>query len=199
MVHAQTAAHGEPHDAPWTMTVPLLALAGLSILGGIIDLPFVRSNFDFLDNWLAPILHDVPEIPASSFQVAFVLSTITLVVAIVGIVLGRAFYKRGLEADGTDPVAERLGPFAAVLANAYYLDVGLARFVSGPVMAFARFLNEGIDRDTVDGAVNGIAALCRRGGSGLRRIQTGLVRNYALGIVLGTVILLLYFTTRATL
>ena len=189
----------QPHDPPWTMSVPLLALASLSIVGGIIDLPFTRANLDFLDEWLAPVIRGVPEIPASSFEAAFVLSTVTLVVAVVGLVLGRAFYRNGLEADGADPVADRLGPFAAVLANAYYLDVGLARVVSGPVMAFARFLNEGIDRDTIDGAVNGVAALFRRGGTGLRRLQTGLVRNYALGIVLGTVLLLLYFTTRVTL
>jgi NADH-quinone oxidoreductase subunit L len=199
VAHAQTGAHGEPHDAPWIMTLPLVVLAVLSIIGGIIDLPFVKQSLDLLDRWLEPVIHDAPSIPASSFEAAFALSTLTLVVAIVGLVLGRAVYRHGLEADGTDPVANRLGGFADVLANAYYLDVGLARFVSGPVMAFARFLNEGIDRDTIDGAVNGIAALCGRCGSGLRRIQTGLVRNYALGIVLGMVILLLYFTTRVSL
>ena len=80
---------------------------------------------------------------------------------------------------------EKLGPFAKVLANAYYLDVGLARFVSGPATSAARFLSEGIDRDTIDGAVNGIGRAFQRTGGGLRKVQTGLVRNYALAIVLG--------------
>ena len=48
----------------------------------------------------------------------------------------------------------------------------------------------------IDGAVNGVARLARGAGSGLRRIQTGFVRQYALGIVLGAVALLAYMLTR---
>ena len=85
-----------------------------------------------------------------------------------------------------------------MLQNAWYLDIGLARLVSGPVTMFARFLSDGVDRAGIDGAVNGIATAARTGGSGLRRLQTGLVRNYALGIALGAVLLMLYMATRVT-
>ena len=85
-----------------------------------------------------------------------------------------------------------------MLENAWYLDYGLARLVSGPVTAFARFLSDGVDRAGIDGAVNGIATAARGGSGGLRRLQTGLVRNYALAIALGTVLLLLYVATRVT-
>jgi NADH-quinone oxidoreductase subunit L len=191
------AVEREPHDPPWTMTVPLMALAGLSVLGGLISLPFTKPNLEFLTSWLEPVLADAHAPEITSFGGAFGLTILSLAFAIAGIVIGRAFYLNGLNADGTDPAAERLGGFANVLANGYYLDVGLARFVSGPVTAFARFLSEGIDRDVVDGAVNGIGAAVREGGQGLRRIQTGLVRNYALAIVFGTVALLVYVTTQA--
>jgi len=86
-----------------------------------------------------------------------------------------------------------------VLANGYYLDVGLARFVSGPVTSAARFLSEGIDRDVIDGAVNGLGRVFRGAGGGLRKVQTGLVRNYALAIVLGAVLLVVFVSTRASL
>jgi NADH-quinone oxidoreductase subunit L len=191
--------HGEPHEAPWTMLLPLCVLAVLATVGGLIMLPFVSQELDFLERWLEPVLEGAPHVTASSFALGFALSTIALVVALAGILVGRALYRNGLPADGTDPQVERLGPFAKVLENAYYLDVGLARFVSGPVTAFARFLNEGIDRDTIDGAVNGIGSAFQRGGSGLRRLQTGLVRNYALAIVFGTVLLLAYVATRVSL
>src|SRR5205823_6038454 len=114
-----------------------------------------------------------------------------VIIAVVGIVVGRAIYRNGLNRDGSDPGAERLGPFATVFANAYYLDATVARFVSGPVTAFANFLTNGIDRGIIDGAVNGLGRVAREGGGQLRRLQTGLVRNYALGIVFGTVLLLL--------
>jgi NADH-quinone oxidoreductase subunit L len=126
-------------------------------------------------------------------------STGALVVAVVGIVFARSVYRNGLRAAGDDPTVEALGPFAKVLANAYYLDAGVARFVSGPATTAARFLSEGVDRDTIDGAVNGIGRTFQRAGGGLRKVQTGLVRNYALAIVLGAVLVLVFVTTRATL
>jgi NADH-quinone oxidoreductase subunit L len=194
-VRVDAAAGGrEPHESPWTMYVPLLALAALAFLGGALDLPFTNAKFNLLDRWL-----DLPESHvASSFGAGLLLSTVALAVGVVGILAGLSVYRNGLRRDGTDPGVERLGGFAGVLQNAYYLDIGLARFVSGPVTAFARFLSDGVDRAGIDGAVNGIATAARGTGGGLRRLQTGLVRNYALGIALGTVLLLLYVATRVT-
>jgi NADH-quinone oxidoreductase subunit L len=181
------------------MTIPLMVLAGLATVGFLIDLPFENSKLNLLDRWLEPVLRGAPEIRATSFGAGFALSTGALVIAVVGIVVGRALYRNGLEPDDVDPGVERLGPFANVLANAYYLDVGLARFVSGPVTSAARFLNEGIDRDVIDGAVNGLGRAFRGVGGGLRKVQTGLVRNYALAIVLGAFLLVVFVGTRATL
>jgi NADH-quinone oxidoreductase subunit L len=169
-----------------------------SLLGGLIDLPFINLDFDVLDRWLEPVFASVQPVHASSFLQAFALSTTALVIAVIGIVIGHAIYRRGLEPDGTDPGVAPLGGFATVLANAYYLDVGLARFVSGPATAFANLLSNGLDHSIIDGAVNGVGTVTRWGGQGLRRVQTGLVRNYALGIVAGTVLLLLYVATRVT-
>jgi len=192
--HAVHEPH-EPHESPWIMTMPLVVLAVLAFAGGLVDLPFDNSKFNLLDRWLAPVLRGAPEIRATAFGAGLALSTGALVIAVVGIVVGRALYRNGLDAKGDDPGVERLGPFAKVLANAYYLDVGLARFVSGPVTSAARFLSEGIDRD----AVNGVGRTFRGVGGGLRKVQTGLVRNYALAIVLGAVLLLVFVTARATL
>jgi NADH-quinone oxidoreductase subunit L len=189
--HAPVA---EPHESPWTMYVPLLVLAVLSVVGGIIDLPFVNSRLNVLDRWL-----ELPEgYRTTSFSAAFLLSTIALAVGVIGIVIGISVYRRGLRPDGTDPTVERLGGFAGVLQNAWYLDVGLARFVSGPLTAFARFLSVDVDRKGIDGAVNGVATAARAGSGGLRRLQTGLVRNYALGIAVGAALLLVYIATRVT-
>jgi NADH-quinone oxidoreductase subunit L len=196
-IHA--GSHGEPHESPWIMTIPLVALAALATVGFVINLPFDNSKLNLLDRWLEPVLRGAPEIRATSFGAGFALSTGALVIAIVGIVVGRALYRNGLDAKGDDPAVERLGPFAKVLANAYYLDAGLARFVSGPATSAARFLNEGIDRDVIDGAVNGVGRAFRGIGGGLRKVQTGLVRNYALAIVVGAVLLVAFVTTRASL
>ncbi|HYU40087.1 MAG TPA: hypothetical protein VEM59_09660, partial [Acidimicrobiia bacterium] len=62
---------------------------------------------------------------------------------------------------------------------------------------FADWLNRGFDLGVIDGAVNGVARLVRDAASRLRRVQTGLVRNYALGVVLGAVALLVFLAVRA--
>jgi NADH-quinone oxidoreductase subunit L len=198
-VHAAVDEHApQPHESPWIMTIPLVVLAVLATFGEIIDLPFEGVKWDFLDRWLEPVLRGAPEIP-QQLGTEVILATVALVLAVSAIVLGRAFYRNGLDAEGHDPAVERLGGFANVLENAYYLDVGWARFVSGPITAFARFLSEGVDRDTIDGAVNGIGRGFRGLGGGLRKVQTGLVRNYALAIFVGAVLVLAFVTTRASL
>ena len=69
--------------------------------------------------------------------------------------------------------------------------------VRGPVTRGAEWLNRGFDLGIIDGAVNGVATLVRDAGGRLRRVQTGLVRNYALGVVVGAVALLVYLAVRA--
>ncbi len=196
--HAEEGEHRTPHESPWIMLVPLVVLAGLSILGGLISLPFANQDLNFLDRWLDPVIPVAP--PAiTSFGAAFALSTLALVVAITGIVIGRAIYLNGLPANEEDPTIARLGGFAKVLEHGYYINDAVAWFVSVPGTVFAKFLAWRVDRDTIDGAVNGVGAVAREGGQGLRRVQTGLVRNYALAIVGGAVLLLVYMMTRATL
>jgi NADH-quinone oxidoreductase subunit L len=196
---AHEDGHGlEPHEAPPTMTFPLIALAALSTIGGLLNLPFVNQELDFLTRWLEPVFHGVPE-TTPSFSEGFLLSTVAVIIAVVGIVVAWSMYRAAKDRKAFDPAVERLGPFANVLANAYYLDVALARFVGGPLTAAANFLARAFDRGIIDGAVNGIATGTRELGGGLRRVQTGLVRNYALGIILGAVLLMIWFATRVTL
>jgi NADH-quinone oxidoreductase subunit L len=188
----------QPHESPWIMTIPLVILAVLATVGEVINLPFDTVKLDFLDRWLAPVLKGAPDIP-EQIGTEFILATVAVALAVSAIVLARAWYRNGLDAHRRDPTVERLGGFANVLENAYYLDVGWARFVSGPLTAFARFLSEGIDRDTIDAAVNNIGGGFKWAGGGLRKVQTGLVRNYALAIFVGAVLVLAFITTRASL
>jgi NADH-quinone oxidoreductase subunit L len=193
--HDDHAVH-DPHESPNLMLIPLVVLAGLSIVGGVIDLPFTKQSIDALDRWLAPALVGSRAVDIGSFNSGFALSTLALVVAVVGIVFGHAVYRNGLTNTGDDPIDASLGPLARIFANAYYFDFGISRLVSGPLTAFAHFLAEGFDRHVIDGAVNGIGSAFKAGAGGLRTMQTGLVRNYALGIAAGAAALLIFFVLR---
>jgi NADH-quinone oxidoreductase subunit L len=185
-----------PHESPLTMTFPLMVLCGLSIVGGFLSLPFTNPNLEFLTNWLEPSLEGAGHIEASSFTTGFALSISAIAIGVIGIAIGRSLYRRGLPDDLLDPMEARLGPFGKVLENAYYFDAGVAKVVSGPLTWFANFLAEGVDRKVIDGAVNGTGRAFKELGGGLRQVQTGRVRNYALGILLGAVLLLGWFATR---
>ena len=201
--HDDHSAHdptqGDPHESPNLMLFPLVALAGLSIVGGLLDLPFTKGSLDILDRWLEPSLAGSRAIEVSSFGTGFALSTIALVVAVVGILGGVALYRDVREMREREPVDAYLGPLGRIFANAYYFDIGLSRLVSGPLTTFARFLADGFDKHVIDGAINGIGTVFKAGAGGLRAMQTGLVRNYALGIAAGAAALLIFFVLRVGL
>ncbi len=56
----------------------------------------------------------------------------------------------------------------------------------------------GFDLPVIDGVVNGVAELIRGGARRLGRVQTGYVRNYALSLFIGTILVLSYFILRST-
>ncbi len=68
--------------------------------------------------------------------------------------------------------------------------------VSGPLAQLASDASFEVDEGLVNGTVNGVACLTAQIGRQLRRVQTGYVRNYALGIGIGAAILLAYMATR---
>jgi NADH-quinone oxidoreductase subunit L len=175
---------GDPHESPWVMTVPLVALAVLSAAGGALNLPFTK-DLQFLDRWLHPVVDEFSRHHTQSGLTMVVLGAAAAVMALVGIAAAARVYLQ----RAVDPVEPE------VLANAWYYDSTLARLVDGPGRA-AFEATATFDRQVVDGAVNGVAAAVRRAGGGLRRVQSGLLRSYALGVTAGAVGLLVYFTSR---
>jgi NADH-quinone oxidoreductase subunit L len=185
----------DPHESPSTMTLPILMLAGLAAVGGVISLPF--HGVEFLTDWLDPVFERVPEIDVTSFVAATALSVISVIFGLIGLAVAVGLYQRGIPTPEGDPLPERLGVTGRLFQHAYYFDEGIAALVRGPVLRTADWINRGFDLGIIDGAVNGVARLVRDAAGRLRRVQTGLVRNYALGVVIGAVALLVFFAVRA--
>jgi NADH-quinone oxidoreductase subunit L len=184
-----------PHESPVTMTFPIVALAGLAAIGGLLSLPF--KGVEFLNDWLEPVFEDAQKIDVTSFVAATTLEGISVVFAIVGLAIALAWYRRGIPSPEGDSLPERLGFAGRLFQHAYYFDEAIANLVRGPVTRGAEWLNRGFDLGIIDGAVNGVATLVRESGGRLRRVQTGLVRNYALAVVLGAVAVIVFLAVRA--
>ena len=185
----------DPHEMPWTMVVPSLVLAVLAVVVGFLNLPFTK--FEFLTKWLDPVFRGVTAPGPDSFVEGATLDVLSVTIALIGIGFAWTIYRRGLANREVDPLDQRLGPIARLFGHAYYFDDGVSRAVDGPLRRAALWLATTFDLGIIDGAVNGVAKLFRGAALGLRRTQTGLVRQYALGVVLGVVLLLLYALARA--
>ena len=185
--------HGDPHESPRVMTTPILVLAFLAAIGGLLSLPF--SGLEFLTEWLDPVFADVPEIHVSSFLEGFLLSCLSVAVGLTGIFVAHRFYRNGLRRPSEDPWVQRLGPVGRMFGHAYYYDELIGRVVAGPLTKGADLLDR-FDGRVIDGAVNGIGRLFREAGGTVRKAQTGLVRNYALGVVIGAIGLLVFMLVR---
>jgi NADH-quinone oxidoreductase subunit L len=179
-------AHGPtPHESPWTMALPLVVLAALSVVGGGLNLPF--SGTHFLADWLHPVVEATEAEIDVSDATKVALAAVAVVAALLGIAAAAAVYlKRRVDARRIEP---------GVLLHAWHYDEAISALVGGPGTAGAEAVATA-DRVGVDGAVNGVAALVRNGGGRLRVVQTGLVRSYALSIAVGAVGLLAYFVVR---
>ncbi|MDQ3947063.1 MAG: NADH-quinone oxidoreductase subunit L [Actinomycetota bacterium] len=185
-----------PHESPGVMTFPLIVLAGLSVVGGLLNLPF--KSMEFLAHWLEPVFAGVPELHADSFTQGFVLSTVAVVFAVAGILVAHALYRRGLAGRELDPLEERLGPLATIFARGWYLDAAVAAAVDRFGRPGSQWLADRFDQKGVDGAVNGTAAAVTFAGRELRRLQTGFLRNYALAVFGGGTLVVFFLLVRGT-
>ncbi len=181
-----------PHESPWTMTMPLVVLAVLSIGGGFLNLPFSWNNkwWHHLEHWLEPTLahgHDI----AASGNTKFLLALVAIASGVIGIAVAYAVYIKG---KGPKPEAIE----QPILANGWFYDLGVSNFMGGPGRKLFEFV-AWFDANIVDGAVNGVGALVRGVGGSARRTQTGLVRTYAVGVALGAIALIGWFVLRASL
>ncbi len=182
-------AHGAPHEPVITMTVPMMVLAVLSTIGGLAGTPFKDSLGDYLTPALGtPSAQGTLSIFVASTDIAGISLIIGFVAAIIGIGLAWPFY--GRHRASFQP---RNNPIYLLFANAYYLDPLFNTLFVKPVVALGRGFNIALEGWVLTGSNSGIAWLVSRASMLLRRFQTGYVRNYALAIVAGAVLIVLYY------
>jgi NADH-quinone oxidoreductase subunit L len=161
-----------PHEAPATMTWPMILLAVGSVASG----GFFAIG-GTLQHWLEPVVgsheaaHETP---------VWVSTTVILVVVAAGIAIAYRMYS-------TRPVPEEV-PAGSALTVAARQDLYGDAFNERVFMRPGQLLTEGlieIDDEAVDGAANGLAAVVGRVSDGFRQLQTGFARSYALSMLAG--------------
>lgn len=180
------ASHGVPHESPWVMTVPLVILAVGAFLGGLLNFP--AFHWDFITRFLAPVFpHTIAPPVVVPTATKWIIGTVGTIVIFVGLVAGLRAWRGRVERPELEP---------AFLRHGWFIDEAVAAAVSGPLAGVASGLAYEVDARLLDGGVNALARFIAATGRQLRRMQTGYVRTYALGIAIGAVLILTYVATR---
>jgi NADH-quinone oxidoreductase subunit L len=212
--HAVAAGHGHgewhgPHESPKAMTWPLMILAVGSIVAGFVGVPAALAGSNaiatFLEESFAGAVHEEHHI---SHAAEYALMALSIAVAAFGIFLAHRFYV-------TDPsiaarLAQRWPGVHRLLYNKYFVDEAYDATVIRGTMASARglwtvdrnvvdgvvngtgkvtlvtsWLSSLTDKSVVDGLVNAVGRVMEESSFTFRRLQTGLVQNYALFMLFG--------------
>jgi NADH-quinone oxidoreductase subunit L len=184
------------HESPPSMTMPLVVLAALSVVGGLVGLPaWMASGPSRFEHFLEPSLEQavVPGIHEYSHGAEFGFAALSVLVAAVGIYLAYRMYV--VRPGAADALAARAARLYRILFNKYYVDEAYdALFVKPMVTSSNEVLWKTVDVRLVDGVVNGIGQMVRAQAWLLKNIQNGLVRGYAAWILAGAAAVLFYMT-----
>jgi len=181
----QQGGHEPPHECPWVMRLPLVILAVLAFAGGILGLPWVHRAG--LGAWLGPVFGLALYNAKEGAGLEVILGVVDTLAAVVGLGAAAWAWRAEVERPALEP---------QFLQRVWYWDDAYDAVIGRPGQALARATSVVVENQVIDGAVNGVAALVRTTAAGVRRLQTGYVRNYALGITLGLAAVVAFLVSR---
>jgi NADH-quinone oxidoreductase subunit L len=202
------------HESPKSMLAPLVVLAFLSVVGGLIGVIPGGLENGWFHQFLAPVVTTpaAAGVPEGGHLEPYLLMLWTTVIALAGWFTAHYFYM--LKPDQPDLLMNRMKGVYTLLLNKYWVDEAYDKTVVEPGKAVGRALDR-VDQAGVDRAVVAVERLTDLGAAGstwfekhviygsinemgyanqlaarvLRRLQTGLVHHYAAILVTGLVVL----------
>ncbi len=185
--------HVHPHESPPVMTVPLMALALLSVIGGFVGFPIIEGAHVFR-NFLAPSI--TPLVHHAHYPVWFEITMMAFSMAVAGAGIFVAYKMYIKQPELPEKVTQKVPFIYNLVYNKYYVDELYNATVVEPIKNGSDFLWHGVDNNVVDGAVNGSATTVGWLSGHLRKLETGFVQNYALAILIGAVLIAGYLIGR---
>lgn len=175
-----------PHESPKAMTVPLLVLAFLAIVAGFLGIPDIFiPDAHILAKFLDPIfvgsyrlMKEQPVAHSTEWMLTIVSTALISVVSIYAWMKFKKYENVGQEETG----------LGRVLENKWYVDEIYDAAIVKPINGLGTFFNTIIEKSGIDKLVNGVGKLVQYGSRQFRYLQSGLVGNYILLMVLAVVL-----------
>jgi NADH-quinone oxidoreductase subunit L len=182
-------AHHHPHESPKAMTIPLVLLAILSVVGGLVGIPeLFMSHGHKLEEFLAPVFENSKSFMEHhnhpSHSTEWMLLGVSVSLIVVAIVLAlRVFSKY----EKTDADATGLGK---LLQNKWYVDELYDALIVKPVLALGNVLGNVVEKSGIDRLVNGVGKGIQYSSRQFRLMQNGNVGAYLLMMVVALILLI---------
>jgi NADH-quinone oxidoreductase subunit L len=171
------------HESPISMTLPLIILAVLSAVGGAMGVPEILGGHHWLSHHLSSIIGAEHALHLSH-TTEWILMGTSVAIALVALLIAISKYSK--QADGEPQTA--LGKF---LYNKWLVDELYENAIVQPLNRLAGFLKDVVEKNVIDGVVNGTGKLVQYGARQTRLMQSGQVGYYILFMVLSIVLLFL--------
>lgn len=177
------------HESPPAITFPLICLAVLSAIGGLVGIPEIfMKNGNKLGDFLSPVFADSNKIlvtNTTSSQTEIILIAVSSLLIIIVCIWAWNKYKNF---DGS---VKEAGAFTKAIQNKFYVDEFYDFIIVKPFKAISRFLSNVVEKSGIDALVNGIGKGINYSGRQIRLLQSGYVGSYILLMVAGLLLLLI--------
>jgi NADH-quinone oxidoreductase subunit L len=218
--HADHHHVHEPHESPWVMTIPLIVLAVLSTVGGLLGVSYALGSMfsdhpvNYIERTLEPAISHVPETahaseptheparPSVTEQHGIESTTPSThehspeeiraerLLALLSILIAASGIGIGWLVFQRRPLLE----MPRVLENGYYVDEVYNAAVINPIETGSRqVLWRLFDVGVIDGFLHSLGDVIKEAGGLIRRLQAGFVRGYAAIILIGALALIAFF------
>jgi NADH-quinone oxidoreductase subunit L len=173
------------HESPLSMTFPLMVLAVLSVVGGLINLPHFAGGNEFLAHWLAPIL------PATGEAAEVSLLSLEMGAPLLAAFLPAFFAIYLFGVQKSVPAAdESITGIQKVIYNKFYIDELYDVIIVKPISVLGNFCSQVVEFLVIDLIVEGVGRIVAYASTEFRRIQTGNVGYYIFVMVLSIAVIL---------
>lgn len=181
------------HESPKSMTIPLIVLAGLSVVGGFIGIPEVFHGPHLLKEFLAPVFKasEMRMIPGHlDHTTEYALMGVAMLSAIISIYVAYIRYVKTKTIPA--PESTPLKPLHKLIYNKYYIDEVYDFLITKPLNGISQFFGKILDKQVIDGGVNLTGSAFTESSGLLKYIQTGNIGFYLLAMVIGIIAILGY-------
>ncbi len=181
------------HESPASMTIPLIVLAVLSALGGLIGIPAVLGGGHWLENFLAPVF-EVSKSKTNALTLDHTTEYVLMALSVTAALLSMLYAYVRYVKQGHIPANDRTdrGLLARLSYNKFYIDQVYHSFITRPLDTLSGFFYKTVDKAGIDGIVNGFGKGAVEASKSFRLLQTGMVGFYIFMMVAGILALLFY-------